>query len=98
MNNPYTIRDCGCYCDSARGRYAIDKIVSFSEAHGFKHDAVTTPTGSPGDFSTYADYEYVDELENECDNCMNEHYGVDGAYWGRNENGDWGLWETEGGE
>jgi hypothetical protein len=91
----YTLQDVGCYVDGARGIYAIDAIVEFAESHGFTHDVEQTPTGMPGDFLTYSRDEFVGELEDEVDEYMNEHYPADGAYWGRSEQSDWGLWPTE---
>ena len=91
----YTLQDVGCYVDGARGIYAIDTIVDFAETHGFTHDVEQTPTGMPGDFLTYSSYEFAGELEDEIDDYMNKHYAADSAYWGRSEDGDWGLWKTE---
>jgi hypothetical protein len=28
----------------------------------------------------------------EAEEYMNAEFPVEGAYWGRNKNGDWGLW------
>ena len=95
----YTLEDCGCYVDGARGIYAIDAIVEIAESHGAKiadcdpedkHEHVST-----SDTSRFAGCEFAGDIEDECDTYMNDNYGVPGAYWGRNENGDWGLWTTE---
>jgi hypothetical protein len=51
-------------------------------------------TGVDG-HSTYADCDFGGEIEDECDTYMNDKHGVDGAFWGRSEAGDWGLWECE---
>lgn len=91
----YTLADVGCYVDGARGIYCIDAIVNIAESHGFTHDVEQTPTGMPGSYLTYADYEFSGELEDEIDDFMNSNYGVDGAYWGRSELGDWGLWTID---
>lgn len=80
---PYTMKDCGCYVDSARGWYATDAIVAFAESHGLEKVDWTNE-----ELAYY-------EVEDEATDYMNEHYAVDGAYWGRNENGDWGLWDEE---
>jgi hypothetical protein len=37
----------------------------------------------------------ANEVEDEATEYMNEFFGVDGAYWGRSEQGDWGLWPEE---
>lgn len=85
----YTINDVGCYVESARGTYAIDKIASLARAHGFELESDLEA------FVTLSDYEFAGELEDEIDSFMNDKYGVEGAYWGRNENSDWGLWEVD---
>jgi hypothetical protein len=77
----YSLDDCGCYVDGARGIYALRSICEFATSHGATVSAW--------------DAEFAHEAEDECDNYMNEHYGVEGACWGRSEAGDWGLWEVE---
>ena len=84
----YSLRDCGCYVDGAHGIHAIDKIVAFAKDHNFDLDE------DVAEYSTLSDYEFRDEVEDAATDYMNEFYSVDGAYWGRNENGDWGLWES----
>lgn len=80
MSNPYTADDAGCYVDGARGIYSSDAVVVFAEDHGMPKADATIPS--------------ID-LEDDADEYMNDHYPVDGYFWGRNENGDWGLWNTE---
>lgn len=80
----YTLDDVGCYVDGARGIYCIDAIVDIAQSHGMTYDGGQDEA-----------HEWSDEVENECDNYMNDNYGVEGAYWGRSEQGDWGLWEIE---
>jgi hypothetical protein len=87
----YTLEDVGCYVDGARGIHAIDRILCFAEDHGLKWEAEAL-FANPLDTD---DYEYSDEAEDVADRYMNENYGVEGAYWGRNENSDWGLWAIE---
>lgn len=94
----YTIEDCGCYVDGARGIYAIDEIVSIAESHGGRvHDCDMQghDHGETCFESRFAGCEFAGDVEYGCDDYMNTHFGVDGAYWGRNENGDWGLWEID---
>lgn len=89
----YTLDDIGCYVDGAHGIHAIDTIVCIAEDHGMP---IPEPWCACGDHpNEYAGCEYVDELEDECDEYMNDHHGVDGAHWGRSEQGDWGLWPSE---
>jgi hypothetical protein len=83
----YTLKDCGCYVDSARGCYAIDAINNFAQAHGYQLPADTLG------MLPLSDYEFANEIEDEIDDYMNTNFAVDGASWGRNENSDWGLWE-----
>jgi len=93
MNNTtYTLKDVGCYADSARGIYTIDKIVDFAESHGFelKDDDPQNPLPE-----SLSDYEFAGDIEDDVDEYMNAKYGVEGAYWGRSEQGDWGLWTTD---
>lgn len=88
----YTLDDVGCYVDGAQGIHAIDTIVCIAEDHGM-------PTPEPcncGDHpNEYAGCEYVGELEDECDDYMATAHHVVGAYWGRSEQGDWGLWPAD---
>jgi hypothetical protein len=90
----YTLQDVGCYVDGARGIYAVDTIVEFAESHGaviepciddHKHDETSSQ-------SRFGGCEFANEIEDEATGYMNENYPVEGASWGRNENGDWGLW------
>ena len=89
----YTKKDVGCYVDSARGIYTIDAIIEFAEAHGFVAsdcDCIEHP--STMFKSRFAFCEYADDLENEVDEHMNMIFYVEDCYWGRSEQGDWGLW------
>jgi hypothetical protein len=86
----YTLKDCGCYVDSARGIYAIDAIVRFAESHGWQGDNDTRYRKS-----SLSEHEYVNDIEDHVDNYMNADFSVDGASWGRNDQGDWGLWAIE---
>lgn len=87
----YTLSDCGCYVDGTRGTYAIDKIEDVARDHGYK-----LPNDiSDQAFVTLSDCDFASWIEDEIDDYMNTHFGVEGAYWGRNENGDWGLWAIE---
>jgi hypothetical protein len=102
MTEKYTIDDAGCYVDSARGIYATDAVVELAEAHGMAYIDACDP-GKDGHTdcqdayfpSRFAGCEWAGDCEDEADDYMNAHYGVDGAYWGRNDNGDWGLWTIE---
>lgn len=93
----YTINDVGCYVDGSRGIYATDRIVEIANEHGavIVHDTNCDGHTDTCFESTYAGCEFGNEYENEATDYMNEHFAVDGAYWGRNENGDWGLWLSE---
>ncbi len=103
--NKYTLKDCGCYVDGARGIYAIDAIVEIAEAHGLRDQTcgIDHEHDETCDESRFAGCEFAGEIEDACDDYMNKHFSVDstdensndGAYWGRNENGDWGLWQID---
>lgn len=84
MAATYSKAHAGCYVDGARGIYAINRIVSFAMEHGWQ---------SPPDAKDLE--EFPNEIEDEADAYMNETFPVEGARWGRSEQGDWGLWATE---
>lgn len=90
----YTLDDVGCHVDSIRGIYVTSRVVEIAEAHGMPH--VTCKCPAKGYEDHFANCEFVSEIEGECDEFMNDAYSVDGACWGRNDNGDWGLWPIEG--
>jgi len=90
----YTLVDIGCYVDEACGLYSIDAIVTFARNHGAvivscEDDHVHEDTALASEF---AGCEFSNEVEDEANEYMNNTYPVEGAYWCRNENGDWGLW------
>lgn len=86
----------GCYVDGSRGIYAVDRIVEIAQEHGMSEpDCPCTEHGAFTILSQWAGCEFVNEVEDECDTYMNEHHAVEGHYWGRSEQGDWGLWEVE---
>ena len=86
----YSLKDCGCYVDSAHGIYAQDHIYTFAWQHGFK-PAFGEAFGGK---TQLHEYEFANEIEDEIDSFMNDQFPCkDGeACWGRNQNGDWGLW------
>ena len=93
----FTKEDVGCYGDSSRGRYLVDRVVELAEDHaGFDPFPAEAEEHDPRDFpgGSLADYEYSDEL---WDDAVEHLQAVteDGVYWGTNENGDFGLWEVE---
>jgi hypothetical protein len=88
----YTRADCGCYVDGANGIYATDAIIDFANMHGasIKHDP-----DCDGHGSTFGKCEWANEYEDEASDYLNAQFPVDDAYWGRNDNGDWGLWAID---
>ena len=95
----YTLEDVGCYVDGARGIYATDAIVERAEGHGFTVEPCSTTDGHehldsyfP---SLFAGCEHSAEIEDGATEYMNAQFPVKGAYWGRSEAGDWGLWPEE---
>lgn len=97
--NPYSSKDAGCYVDSVHGIYAADAIVGFARAHGAKIAHEPSECCDGGDptsiFTEFSGCEFAHEYEDEADAYMEEHFQVDNHYWGRSEQGDWGLWECE---
>ena len=87
--NPYSAKDAGCYVDSSRGIYAFDAIVEFAEKHGFDVGDDDPQNPLP---ESLADYEWAPEIEDNATDYMNQFFPVIDHSWGRNENGDWGLW------
>ena len=92
----YTLADTGCYVDGAKGIYVIDDVLGIAIAHGMADPGSCACFEHPeNDFLPHWNRcEFASEIEDECDDFMNARYSVDGAYWGRNDNGDWGLWDT----
>lgn len=85
----YTLADVGCYVDGARGIYAIDKILCIAEDHGKVWGDELFSNDDPNDKT------YSDEAEDIATDYMNTYCAVEGAYWGRSEQGDWGLWTID---
>jgi hypothetical protein len=79
----YTLKDVGCYVDSARGIHSGEAIQGIAADHGWKGERLDSNS------------EFYDEAEDEATAYMNDRFPVEGAYWGRNENADWGLWTVE---
>jgi hypothetical protein len=95
----YTLDDCGCYVDGSHGIYAVDTIIAFAESHGFKYDLNDKfdndrayCTGCNVTHALPSECEFSNEIEDEATDYMNDTFPVEGAYWGRSEQGDWGLW------
>lgn len=91
----YTAADAGCYVDGCRGIYAVRAIIDFANAHGasLEHDSACEGIDDEG--MGLVGCEFANEYENEATDHMNDCHPVDGHYWGRSEQGDWGLWESE---
>jgi len=94
--NPYTATDSGCYVDNARGIYATDAIIEFANDHGanITHATDCCTPFETCDPSEFAGCEWIGDYEDRADEWMNDHYHVDGCFWGR-QDGDWGLWSFE---
>jgi len=103
----YTPSDVGCYADGSRGIYLTDFVVEFANDHGASithncDDKVCE--GRKGDevepigilchhdgIGSFLYCTFDSEYGDEATNYMNEHYPVQGCYWGFID-GDWGLW------
>lgn len=93
---PYTLDHVGCYVDGGCGIYATDEIVSIARSHGATITRDCDCNHDQSCFeSEFASCEWVGDYEDKASDYMNDYHGVEGAYWGRNENGDWGLWPIE---
>ncbi|MGH9966305.1 MAG: hypothetical protein ACREBG_00510 [Pyrinomonadaceae bacterium] len=79
----------GCYVDSARGAYAIDRIADLAEGFGFVLGE------EEGNLESLSGYEFAGKVEDEIDDYLNSQFAIPDHVWGRNDNGDWGLWAVE---
>lgn len=88
----FTINDCGCYFDGARGFKDIAvNVVEFAQTYGFKV--------SDKDFAAAKENEYDNDalhwLWDEAEDYLNTKCAPDDCYFGSNESGDWGLWAND---
>lgn len=93
----FTKADVGCYGDSSRGRYLVDRVVELAEDFaGFDPFPDSADDADPRDTpgGSLADYEHSDELWDDAEEHLNA-VTEDGLYWGNNDNGDFGLWTIE---
>ena len=79
----YTLKDVGCYLDSSRGVYIGEEVQQFAKDHGWQDTPVSI------------DFEFYFDAWDEAEDYLNSSFPVDGASWGSNENGDWGLWKDK---
>jgi hypothetical protein len=75
------------------------RIFTIAKDYGFEYE-FTVPQieavidkEERGELTPDMSGQIAHDLENEIDDYLNEKMAVDKAYWGRNENSDWGLWE-----
>lgn len=87
---PYTRKDIGRYVKDATPQ----TIYNFAQDHGLIWDALEEEE-MPEYTARLKKFE--DEAEDFATEYMEENFGVEGAFWGRNEHGDWGLWEETSG-
>jgi hypothetical protein len=86
----------GCYGDSARGIYLGEHVQAIAESEGWKGPAIPCHHDEDcpcGDKDCHPDIYH--EAWTEAEEYMNEHCGVEGYYWGTNDNSDFGLWKCE---
>jgi len=79
----YALKDVGSYVDSSRGIYVGERVQEIAAAHGWREERLSS------------DSEFYHEAEDAATEYMNREQAVKGAYWGRNDNGDWGLWTVD---
>ena len=92
----YTMDDCGVYVDYAyqNADETCERVIGIAEDHGFK--AGQGPRLVPEGFAEPYDAEWVSEVADEATTYMNNHYGVDGAYWAFDgDAGGWGLFAED---
>lgn len=97
----------GCYVDAARGRYVFDGIVQIvlplAQADGKLkelRDEVDRVFGANEVQRLKAVFgDDVDELRDLVEDVLTEYmeseHHREGYWWGRSEEGDWGLWEVQ---
>lgn len=92
-----TIVDVGCWLDSARGQYIGEEVQKIAIKAGFKMDFVscncdeTCPCGGKDE----SHGEWYSGAWDDAEEYLNENVAPEGTLFYSNENGDWGLWETE---
>lgn len=83
----------GCYVDSSRGIYMYPAIVSFAKKNGY------APSNLYIDYQILRQEELDVEIEveeaDEAIGWLNANYGNPVAFWGFNDNGDFGLWHED---
>jgi hypothetical protein len=77
----------GCWFGSARGIYVGQAVIELALHHDWKPADVSGEITSP-------DHEFYCELWDEAEQFM-DRFAADGYWFGANENGDWGLWQSE---
>lgn len=83
----FTLADCGCWFDCSRGRYIGEAVIEAAISAAWN----PVPGGYDGQD---ADSEYYHEAWDAAENFLST-LAPDGAWFGANESGDWGLWESE---
>ena len=96
----------GCYVDSVRGLYMVDAIVALAEAFGFEAKGCDVAEPCPrchdgqhmagdGSYTEWSRCQSAGEVEDEATEYLNDKQSVESCYWGRTEQGDWGLWPND---
>lgn len=83
----------GCYVDSARGIYSVDHVISFAQSLGFVPSECHCEWCVRG--GAWSSCEFSNEVEDEATDYLNAQFEIPNHSWGRNENGDFGLWSME---
>jgi len=91
----------GCYVDGVHGIHMWKRIFTIAKNYGFEYE-FTIPQiealiekEERGLQTPYIPGQLALDLENLIDYYLNDKMPVDQAYWGRNENRDWGLWKID---
>ena len=90
--------ELGCYVDGVHGIYMWKRIYTIAKDYGFEYECTIPQIEAlidkeeRGELTSDMSGQIAHDLENLIDDYLNEKMAVDKAYWGRNENGDWGVW------
>lgn len=91
----FSLQDCGCYVDGLHGIYMLGMVARFAEGLGWIPPETCNCSECKGGPVKYVYCEFVPDMWDEIESYLNEHYEVEGAYWGPSEQSDWGLWPIE---
>ena len=97
IKNPYTLDDCECHVEGDKGDVSIHMLARIIKVVQIHYIALHTAKRhiddcDPCDITRHFE---VDKIVESCNDFMDDHFPVEGAFWGLDEEGDWGLWNIE---